>query len=324
MYKHLIINYIYYFMIDILVSNLFEVTHEFFDEANIRIFLLKEDQLHEDVSGNKWRKLQYNLAEATRLGCEGLLSFGGAHSNHIAALAAAGEMYGFRTAAYIRGEQTTDTPTLEYARRKSMDLNFVNRAVYTRYNNGDWADLQEPFKNYYILPEGGGNTLGVRGCMDIVLTHPELANSIWCVACGTGTTMAGMVHGLAQLGRGSVLGFPVLRGGFMAQEVSKKIASYGAFASDFVPHWQVVEGYEMGGYAAYSTELVAFINTFYDRYGVPLDPIYTGKMMFGLFDMIRYKRIAPGSTLVAVHTGGLQGIEGYNRRYGSAIIRHEK
>ena len=322
MCKQLIISSIKLFYMSAVIAPLVELTHEWLDEAGVRVFLLREDTLHPAVSGNKWRKLQYNLQHAIGLGARTLVSFGGAHSNHIAALAAAGSMYGFVTVGFIRGEQTTDSPTIAFARRSGMDVRFVSRVAYQKLASGDVSDVAAMFPDAYIMPEGGANQLGVRGCMDIVLTHPELVDCIWCVACGTGTTMAGMVLGLSDAARratSEVWGFSVLKGGFMATEVAKKIADFGEKSQDMLPNWHINDDYHFGGYAAYSADLVAFVTMFYERYGVLLDPIYTGKLLFGIFDLIRQKRVARGCTLVAVHTGGLQGIQGYNRRYATML-----
>lgn len=279
------------------------------DQENIHVreqVFIKPDYLnHPFISGNKYRKLKYNILEAQRFQKTRLLTFGGAYSNHIAAVAAAGSEFGFKTIGVIRGEElvakVADNPTLSFAKKQGMHFHFVSRESYRLKTTNDFIEsLKSKFGDFYLIPEGGTNTLAIKGCEEI-LTENDKNFDFICCSVGTGGTISGLINssGTSQ----NILGFPALKGEFLKEEISK-------FANN--PNWDLISDYHFGGYAKINTELISFINEFKAQYGLPLDPVYTGKMMYGVFDLIRQGYFPKGAKILAIHTGGLQGIQGMN------------
>lgn len=274
-------------------------------EKGIHLYLKREDTIHPFISGNKYRKLKYNLLEAKKQGKETLLTFGGAFSNHIAAAAYAGHEQGIKTIGVIRGEELLDkwqnNPTLQLAREHGMQFHFVSRTAYRLKNDTSFIeDLKEQFGSFYLLPEGGTNALAVKGCTEI-LTDADAQYDYICSAVGTGGTVAGLIN--AAQPHQTVLGFPALKGDFLSEEIRTFVHN---------DRWRLVTDYHFGGYAKVDQQLIAFINLFRRETGIPLDPIYTGKMLFGIFDLIKQDVFEPGTQILAIHTGGLQGIKGMN------------
>ncbi len=271
----------------------------------VELYVKREDNLHAFVSGNKYRKLKYNLLEADKQGFKTLLTFGGAYSNHIAAVASAGDILGFKTIGVIRGHELEsavhNNPTLRFAKACGMRFKFVTREVYRTKTAPTFIEsLKMEFGDFYLVPEGGTNTLAIKGCEEIL--HDEDAHFDYiCCAVGTGGTVSGLIN-CSKPGQ-QVLGFPVLKGDFLQKDISK-------FATK--PHWALITDYHFGGYGKINIELIAFINQFKQRFAIPLDPIYTGKMMFGIFDLMEKGYFPKGSKILAIHTGGLQGIDGMN------------
>lgn len=285
-------------------------------ERGVEVWVKREDLLHPHISGNKWRKLKYNLQEAQRQGHHTLLTFGGAYSNHIAATAAAGQAYGLRTIGIIRGEEHLPlNPTLALATETGMALHYISREKYRLKDEPAFlAALKEQFGQVYFLPEGGTNLLAVKGCTEIV-QDIDMAYDYICCAMGTGGTLAGIVAGLA--GQQQVLGFPALKGGdFLKEEVQQLVQAY---SGETYTNWQLITDYHFGGYAKAKPELLTFMEQFKQQHGIQLEPIYTGKMLFGLFDLITKGYFEAGSRIVAVHTGGLQGNAGFTERLGLKI-----
>lgn len=279
------------------------------DQENIHVkeqVFIKPDYLnHPFISGNKYRKLKYNILEAQQFQKTRLLTFGGAYSNHIAAVAAAGSEFGFKTIGVIRGEElvakVADNPTLSFAKRQGMHFHFVSRESYRLKATKDFIEsLKSKFGDFYLIPEGGTNTLAIKGCEEI-LTENDKNFDFICCSVGTGGTISGLINssGSSQ----NILGFPALKGEFLKEEISK-------FANN--PNWDLISDYHFGGYAKINTELISFINEFKAQYGLPLDPVYTGKMMYGVFDLMRQGYFPKGAKILAIHTGGLQGIQGMN------------
>jgi len=276
-------------------------------EKNIRLYLKREDLLHPWVSGNKFRKLKYNIEEAQIKGATTLLTFGGAFSNHISATAYAGYKHGLKTIGVIRGEELegnwSDNPTLKQAYDHGMRFHFISRSRYREKDSLEFiASLESHLGPFYMVPEGGTNTLAVKGCTEI-LNPIDTGFDFVCTAVGTGGTIAGLSQGASP--NQEVLGFPALKGDFLKQEIKALTPR---------DNWALVTDYHFGGYAKMSKELVGFINDFKQVTGIPLDPVYTGKMMFGILDMISAARFSEGSRILAIHTGGLQGIAGMNQK----------
>ncbi|MEZ4803639.1 MAG: pyridoxal-phosphate dependent enzyme [Gelidibacter sp.] len=279
------------------------------DQRNIVInnwLALKPEYLiHPKISGNKYRKIKYNLIEAQQLNKDRLLTFGGAFSNHIAAVAAAGKTCGFSTVGIIRGEELIDkideNPTLRFAQECGMDFKFVSREMYRNATSAAFMDsLKEAYGDFYLLPEGGTNALAVKGCEEI-LNDTDTEFDYICCSVGTGGTISGLIN--SSKPHQKILGFPALKGGFLRDEIAK-------FATK--SNWELVEDYHFGGYAKINTDFISFINAFKSTYNVPLDPIYTGKMLYGIFDLMKKGYFPKSSKVLAIHTGGLQGIEGMN------------
>ncbi|MBF9255288.1 1-aminocyclopropane-1-carboxylate deaminase/D-cysteine desulfhydrase [Pontibacter sp. 172403-2] len=285
-------------------------------EQEVELWLKREDLLHPHISGNKWRKLKYNLQEARRLQHDTLLTFGGAYSNHIAATAAAGKEFGFKTIGIIRGEEHLPlNPTLSFASACGMQLHYKSREAYRHKSEPAFLEqLQAQYHQPYILPEGGTNLLAVKGCTEIT-EDISLDYDYICCAAGTGGTAAGIVAGLA--GEKQILIFPALKGGeFLQAEIEELVLQYNGHKYN---NWQLITNYHFGGYAKVKPELLAFIHDFQQRHHIALEPIYTGKMMYGLFDLIRQGYFPKGGRIIAVHTGGLQGNAGFKERLGVEI-----
>jgi 1-aminocyclopropane-1-carboxylate deaminase len=292
-------------------------------QAGVDLSVLRLDCMHPLVNGNKWFKLKYNLLEAKQRNFRTLLTFGGAYSNHIFATAAAGNLFGFRTIGMIRGEERLPlNPTLSFAVEQGMQLVYLNRDKYQeRQTTALQAELQQRFGEVFIIPEGGSNLNGVRGCMEIVNTA---AFDTVCVACGTGTTLAGIVLSLQKGQR--VIGFPVLKdGAFLETEIDSWLSNYlasglpttheamsttgYAYAS-----WELICNYHFGGYAKVNDELLLFSQKFTEEHGIPLDYVYTAKMFYGVMDLLKQGFFRRGHRLLLIHTGGLQGNIGMEKR----------
>ncbi|PJJ48686.1 1-aminocyclopropane-1-carboxylate deaminase/D-cysteine desulfhydrase [Hymenobacter chitinivorans] len=284
-------------------------------QRGVRLLLCRDDLTHPELPGNKWRKLKYNLQEARSQGHDTLLTFGGAFSNHIAAVAAAGRLLGFRTIGLIRGEETGPlNPTLARAVADGMHLRYLDRETYRRQHEpAVLAELLAQTGPAYVLPEGGTNALALPGCAELVTElAAQTSFDFLAVACGTGGTLAGLLTGLA--GQRAALGVAALKnGGFLSGEINELTQ---AATGHTYHNYQLLTDYHCGGYARFSAELLTFIHDFQTRHGVLLDPIYTGKLLYALVDQIRQGRFPAGSTVVAVHTGGLQGWVGFEQRFG--------
>ena len=276
------------------------------DNPDFTLYIKREDVLHPIISGNKFRKLKYNLLQAKVENQHTLLTFGGAFSNHILAVAAAGKEYNFKTIGIIRGEELIskidENPTLQKAQELGMQLEFVSREAYRNKNEADFLEnLKEKFGSFYLLPEGGTNALAVQGCQEILTKEDEEFDFI-CCAVGTGGTISGIIN--CSKPSQQVLGFPALKGDFLREDILK-------FTKN--KNWELITEYHFGGYGKVTEELIEFINDFKKENNVFLDPIYTGKMVFGVIDLIHKNYFPKGSKILLIHTGGLQGIKGMNK-----------
>lgn len=273
----------------------------------IDLRVLRLDKTHPEISGNKWFKLKYNLIQAKEQGCSTLLTFGGAYSNHIYAVAAAAKLFGFQSIGVIRGEAHTKlNPTLLYATESGMRLKYVDRETYRGKTNPGFIErLKLEFGDFYLIPEGGTNSLAIRGAAEIanVITEPF---QYYCLPVGTGGTIAGLISGLKN--QGQTIGFSSLKGSFLTDEVSKLLSD---FSNNQFNNWQIDNDYHFGGYAKVKPELLDFIKKTEETLGLMLDPVYTGKMLYGVIDLIEKGRFKPGSKILAIHTGGLQGRAGF-------------
>jgi 1-aminocyclopropane-1-carboxylate deaminase len=274
-------------------------------DHGISLSLRREDKIHPLLSGNKFRKLKYNVEEALKQKHHTLLTFGGAYSNHIPATAYAAELNGLRSIGIIRGEELAEgwreNPTLTVASEMGMQFEFISRTAYRgRSDNSFLEDLGRRFGKVYIIPEGGTNELGVSGCEEILQPGDERFHII-CCAVGTGGTLAGLSRAASE--QQAILGFPALKGNFLEKDIRQ-------FTNK--DNWTLIPQFHFGGYGRVSAELIDFINSFRSGTGIPLDPVYTGKMMYGLLRMVEDDAFDRGTRILAVHTGGLQGIKGMN------------
>ena len=274
--------------------------------TSISLSIKREDLLHPFVSGNKFRKLKYNLLEAKKLNSKLLITFGGAYSNHIAATAFACQEVGLECIGIIRGEELTskikENPTLLFAQNCGMKFEFVTRTDYQNKTNATFlSNLTSKYGNHYLLPEGGTNILAVKGCQEILTPDDDQFDYI-CCAVGTSGTISGLINSAKP--HQKIIGFPALKGDFLSDDICK-------FATN--SNWELIHDYHFGGYANVNQTLISFINTFYSDYKIPLDPIYTSKMVFGVLDLIEKEYFPKNSTILMIHTGGLQGIQAMNQ-----------
>ena len=281
------------------------------EEKQVELHIKREDEIHPFVSGNKFRKLKYNLQEAKNQGYKTLLTFGGAFSNHILATAVAGKILGFKTIGIIRGDELAvdlqqtilDNPTLQKAHENGMIFEFVSRESYrTKTSEYFLEQLSAKFGNFYLIPEGGTNELAIQGCQEILSSKDSIFNYI-CCAVGTGGTISGLIN--ASENHQKVIGFPALKGDFLTSEIEKYTKK---------TNWSLQTNFHFGGYAKYNATLIRFINDFKNETKVLLDPIYTAKMIYGLLEIIKNDGFQKGSKILAIHTGGLQGIQGVNQK----------
>ena len=277
------------------------------ENTSVELHIRREDLIHPFVSGNKFRKLKYNLIEAKKQHFESILTFGGAYSNHIAATAFAAQENGLRSVGIIRGDELVDkmddNPTLAFAKSCGMVFKFISREAYRNKDEVDFLEeLANEFGKFYLLPEGGTNDLAVRGCEEI-LTPKDAVYDVICTCVGTGGTIAGIIN--SSFSHQKILGFPALKGGFLQKDIRK-------FAIN--ENWSLIDDYHFGGYGKVSPELIAFMNWFSNEYKILLDPIYTSKMVFGVLDMIKNNYFPDNSKILIIHSGGLQGIEGMNKK----------
>jgi len=269
-----------------------------FDKKELTVHALIYENGPVQLTGNKWHKLKYNLAEAAKMHQGTLLTFGGAWSNHIAATACAAKLYGFKSIGIIRGEEARPlNKTLSEAVKNGMELFFETREGYRKKANDDYLrELRDRFGDFYLLPEGGSNQLAVKGCAEIISDIPVDFDVI-CCPCGTGATLAGLVAGLS--GSQQAIGISVLKGDFLTEKIR-------AFLPGNMQHWQVINTYHFGGYVKKTAELEDFIRHFEKSQHMKTEPVYTGKMFYGLYDLIRNDFFKPGTRIIAFHTGGLQ------------------
>ncbi|WP_031426110.1 1-aminocyclopropane-1-carboxylate deaminase/D-cysteine desulfhydrase [Flavimarina sp. Hel_I_48] len=291
--------------------------------TGIRLTVKREDQLDAAVSGNKFRKLKYNIAEAKANGFKTLLTYGGAFSNHIAATAKAGKITGLKTVGIIRGDELgadlqktfSQNATLRLADACGMQLKFISRGQYREKGTPCFREsVLTDFEDFYELPEGGTNALAIKGCKEILNAEDKDYDYICCPA-GTGGTAAGIIE--ASEKHQQILVFSALKGDFLKEEIARFTTKQ---------NWSLITDYHCGGYARVSSDLITFINESKKTYKIQLDPIYTGKMFYGIHEMIRSGYFSKNTRILAVHTGGLQGIPGINARLkkqGSKLIDYE-
>lgn len=302
-----------------------EINDPILTKKGVRLFVKRDDLIHPYISGNKLYKLKYNVEDAILQGYDAILTFGGAYSNHLVATAAYCNYMGLRSIGIVRGEELSPlpnppplgegtyayknlSPPLLFCQEQGMQLHFVSREEYRQKESADFiAKLKDRFGNYfYIVPEGGGNALGVKGASEILHGFDASAYTHMMAACGTGTTLAGMVLTpsllpLIKVSSINVWGVSVLKGD---DTLTSTVEKYVENEED-LPNWKMVTGYHHGGYAKTTPELLDFIAKFKEGHGITLDTVYTGKMFFAIYKMVEQGLIPTQSTILAIHTGGV-------------------
>ena len=286
-----------------------EISLPILNEKKVRLFIKRIDKLHPFVSGNKWFKLKYNLLEAKKKGFNTLLTFGGAYSNHIAATAFAAQEKGFKSIGIIRGDEHMPlNPTLCFAIENGMKLHYVSRSYYKDKTSSYFLEkLNVQFGNFYLIPEGGMNKLAIQGTAEILDSND--CQDFICCPVGTGGTIAGIIN--ASNYKQTVIGFPAIKG---FEQLEKDIDNWTSAIN-----YKFINNYFGNGYAKINNELVNFINEFNAKHNIPLDAIYTGKMMMGILDLVNKDYFPKGSSILAIHTGGLQGNKGMVERLGVSL-----
>ena len=270
------------------------------EKKDIELWVKRDDLIHPIISGNKWRKLKFILHHALKIESHTIISMGGAYSNHLHALAYVGQQLQVKTIGYIRGEKpVVMNATLKDLQAWGMELRFISRVDYRvlrQYKNAD--ALPEIKDGEYWLPEGGSTELALQGVGEII-TEIDMDFDVVCVPCGTGTTLAGLIGSMDETC--CAVGFSALKGGeFLVGDVEKLLNIKKV-------NWGVKLDYHFGGFAKSNDELLSFIEVFVRQHNIELEPVYTGKMFYGLLDLIETDFFKPGQKIVAIHTGGLQG-----------------
>jgi 1-aminocyclopropane-1-carboxylate deaminase len=279
-----------------LPSRLDKITNELTRKHSVNLFIKRDDLIHPEISGNKWRKLKYNIAQAKQDNKSAILTFGGAFSNHITATAKACEVFGFKSIGIIRGEAYSPlNKSLQFAKDCGMELIYLDRENYKLKNIDALLTTHDSrlLSEAYILPEGGANELAVKGCAEIV-SEIDIDFDYICCASGTGTTIAGIASNLQP--HQQAIGFPVLKGGEFLYDEIKKLINVECL---------LMTEYHFGGYAKTTPALIKFIKEFHQEHQILLDYVYTGKLLYGIFDLISKNYFPENATIIAVHTGGV-------------------
>jgi 1-aminocyclopropane-1-carboxylate deaminase len=276
-----------------------KIESDLLTHKSVKLFVKRDDLTHPYIQGNKWRKLKYNLERAKELKCHTLLTFGGPKSNHIYATAAAGKAFGFKTIGVIRGyENLPLTSTLAFAKEQGMELVFLSKSEYPdRFSDSFLEQMKLRFGDFFMIPDGGTNEFALKGVEEMV-TEIEIDFDVLAVGMGTGGTLAGCAKAAPEK---RIIGFSSLLGEGLEADIKKLIG-------ENYNNWTVNKDYHFGGYAKMTGELASFITSFQAEHDILLDPVYTSKMMFGVMDLISKDYFSKGTTIVAVHTGGLQRI----------------
>lgn len=285
----------------------------------VELFIQRDDLLHEEVSGNKWRKLSNVLMDFDRNKNDGVISFGGPFSNHLAATSEACKLLDIPFVAYVRGYKSSElSVTLQKLLSNNHKIHWCSKEEFKTLRSKNWPNPSvEEYGKYLIIPEGGSGSLALKACADISINWEEKFDYA-CCAIGTGTTFSGMVNGLPKVTKG--LGFVMLKDrNYLDDEVLKMVYKN--------PNYQLNRDYAFNGFGKVNDELIEFMNEFYINTEIKLDPIYTGKLLFGILDLVKRNYFKRGSKIIAIHTGGLQGINGMNSKRikkGQSVLNYCK
>jgi len=277
-------------------------------EKQVQLFIKRDELIHPVLQGNKWRKLKYNLLDANSQKQQTLLSFGGAYSNHLHALAFAGQQFGFNTIGIIRGEKPSNTnPCLQDMQNWGMQLEYIKRIDYKQKTTDDFIQrLRKQFGNFYLIPEGGNNPQGIKGCAEL-LDELDQDYDVICSEVGSGTMLSSLITHHKK-SNSEFLGFVVMKNRQLEEDIHRKVKNTQKTLNT---KWTLNHDYHFGGFAKANNELHQFILNFKTQFNIQLEPVYSGKMLYGLFDLISNDYFKPGSCILAIHGGGLQGLRGY-------------
>ncbi|MEO6869131.1 MAG: pyridoxal-phosphate dependent enzyme [Ginsengibacter sp.] len=276
------------------------IKDEFLSKKSIHLDILRLDQVDSYISGNKIFKLRYYLENAIKNNIKTIVTLGGAYSNHLAATAYACKKCGLMSIGIVRGEEAKNlSPTLQFCLQHGMKLIFLERKLYKHISKKDSIEIPEleELKDFIIIPEGGYSIEGSSGAESITSFFDQNSYSHICVPVGTATTLSGIVNTISSA---KVLGFTALKG---LNDINERMLFLGTKETN----WEIISAYHFGGYAKYDKNLTNFMSEFYLKHHVPLDFVYTGKMMFGVYDLIKKEFFENGSRILCMHTGGLQG-----------------
>lgn len=287
-------------------SPVHQIHSKLFDERGLNVFIKRDDLIHPIISGNKWRKLKYLLMDAQEQGKTHLVTFGGAYSNHLLATAAAAAKFGFKSTGIVRGEEVNND-TLFLCRLHGMNLIFTDRQSY-RDKPGLFSSYFENDADAYFIDEGGASALGTKGVSELIDELPEIYNHIFC-ACGTGTTAAGIINGISEHHIStSFHGITVLKNGeFLRKDIDAFLTSSAEY--------DLQADYHFGGYGKVTNELIAFVKNFIASTGILIEPIYTGKMLYAIYDLAAKNYFKPADKILAIHTGGIWGLLGMKDKF---------
>lgn len=291
---------------DVILKNSVNEMVDITNNYGLQLFIKRDDKIHNIISGNKYRKLKFNLINAKELGFKGLLTFGGAYSNHIPAVAYAAKKNGFKSLGFIRGEEIVnnylENPTLKYSHDLGMKFKFLSRSNYKLKTNEYFLrKLKKKFKDYYLIPEGGTNALGVLGCQEILNDSDKEFDYI-CCSVGTGGTICGLINSSNE--NQKIIGFSSINKNYLLNDITKFVTN---------ENWMLIDDFSFGGYGKVNNELIEFMNNFRLKYGILLDPIYTSKLVYGVLNLITNNFFKPNSKILMIHTGGHQGILPMNK-----------
>lgn len=287
-------------------SPVHQIKNQLFDNKNLKLYIKRDDLIHPIISGNKWRKLKYLLIKAQTENKTHLVTFGGAYSNHLLATAAAAAQFGFKTTGIVRGEYVKND-TLFLCRLHEMNLLFVDRESYrekvTLFNRY-FPDDPEAF----FIDEGGSSIEGVQGCSELINELQETYSHLFC-ACGTGTTAAGLINGILKYGLTTRFNaVPVFKNGeFIKNEIDKYLPG--------PVNYNLHTNYHFGGYGKVDEHLIKFIKEFVASTGILIEPVYTGKMLYAIYDLAAKDFFEPGSSILAIHSGGIWGLLGMKSKF---------
>ncbi len=290
------------------------------EKTNLNIFVKRDDLIHSDISGNKFRKLKCNLKYAFDSGYKELIAFGGAFSNLLYTLSVISKEMNVAATFYIRGDGfDPNNPTLRFIKSNGVKMIFMSRTAFKNIRNREYLDtLQKQHPSSYIIPEGGSNSLAIPGSgeiIDEIILQLGRNPDYILMDLGTGGTFAGVLNNVPD--QTNLLGIAAIKGVDWNSTLTDIFEGEMGFLKK--KNWSINEDYHFGGFAKYNNKLIDFINQYRSKYGIPLDPIYTGKLVYALDDLVKKNYFKNNSTIVWVHGGGLQGIQGFNYLHGNAI-----